>query len=102
MASMIVSSVISAMTSRLPGLPGRFDQRERGLFGSASITVTEAPFPASSVARRIADVDLPTPPFGLAKMIVGMKRCAAKKELALDHMIPDSLLILNGQAFRIG
>ena len=77
--SMIVSSFTSAMTSRLSGLPGRFAHFETGLLGSASIMVTRAPFPASSVASTTAEVDLPAPPLGLANTMVGMgPRCMRK------------------------
>src|SRR5271157_363163 len=70
--SMIESSVTSAMTLKAAGLPGLFAQRDTGLLGSASMIVTPAPFPASSVARMTAEVDFPAPPFGLAKTMVGM------------------------------
>src|SRR5271169_3432846 len=70
--SRIASSVTSAMTVRLKGFPGRFAQRETGLLGSASMIVTLAPCPASSVARTTAEVDFPAPPLGLAKTMVGM------------------------------
>jgi hypothetical protein len=72
MALMIVCSVTSSTTVSVSGLPGRLDQRATGLFGSASMIVTVAPFSASCVARRTAAVDLPTPPFGEAKAITGM------------------------------
>src|SRR5271165_588316 len=70
--SRMASSVTSATTARLAGFPGRFAQRERGLLGSASMTATFAPCPASSVARMTAEVDFPAPPLGLAKTMVGM------------------------------
>src|ERR1700722_6163484 len=63
----IASSVTSATTVRLGGLPGRLAQRDTGRLGSASMTVTLAPCPASSVARTTAEVDFPAPPLGLAK-----------------------------------
>ena len=43
--SRIASSVTSATTARLAGLPGRFAQRETGLLGSASMIVTARPLP---------------------------------------------------------
>src|SRR3954454_10715205 len=39
----------------------------RTRLGSASMTVTAAPFRASSEASRMAEVDFPAPPLGLAK-----------------------------------
>src|SRR4051812_1898091 len=84
--SMIVSSVVSASTARFGGLPRRLAHWERGLFGSASMTVTAAPWPASSVARSRAAVDLPTPPFGLAKTIVGIRKHRYRLLDAMHHI----------------
>src|SRR5690349_18436382 len=72
MASITVSSVTSAMTSSRSGRPGRLAQAETGRFGSASMMVTAAPLRASSQARTTAEVDLPAPPLGLAKTMVGI------------------------------
>ena len=71
-ASITVSSEMSAMTSSASGRPGRRAQAETGRFGSASMMVTAAPRRASSPARMTAEVDLPAPPLGLAKTMVGM------------------------------
>ena len=59
--SIIEFSVTSATTVRLFGLPGSFAQRDNGLFGSASIGVTAAPWPANWVASSTAEVDFPVP-----------------------------------------
>jgi len=72
MARMMVCSVTLSTKVSVFGLPGRLAQRDTGLFGSASMMVTEAPFSASCVARRTAAVDLPTPPLGEATEITGM------------------------------
>src|SRR5271156_4139992 len=74
MVSMIVSSEMLAITVSASGLPGRPAHWESGLFGSASMTVTAAPWLTSSVASRMAAVDLPTPPLGLANTMVGIGR----------------------------
>src|SRR3954470_6318800 len=71
--SMIVSSEMSETTVRFSGRPSRLAQWDSGRLGSASMTVTAAPFRASSEASRMAEVDFPAPPLGLAKTIVGMK-----------------------------
>src|SRR4051794_25913894 len=69
---MMVSSVTSAMTFKLDGLFGRLAHRDTGRLGSASTMVTPPPLAASSVPSRTAAVDLPAPPFGLAKTMVGI------------------------------
>src|SRR3954453_22625727 len=69
---MMVSSVTSATTSKLDGLFGRLAHRDTGRLGSASMIVTTPPLAASSVPSRTAAVDLPAPPFGLAKTMVGI------------------------------
>ena len=72
MASTIVSSPTSPVTERLAGLPGRRDQSTTFLFGSASITATEAPRSARTVARMVAAVVFPAPPLGELNAITGM------------------------------
>src|SRR3954451_13671340 len=71
-SSMTLSSVTSARTSKLSGLPERFAQAETGWFGSASMRTTYAPFWASWDASTTALVDLPHPPFGEARAMTGM------------------------------
>src|ERR1700730_2784279 len=73
-SSMIVFSEMSEMTARFSGRPSLAAHCETGLLGSASMTVTEAPLRASSVASRTAEVDFPAPPLGLAKTMVGMEK----------------------------
>ena len=63
----MVSSVTSSITVSDSGRPGRWAHRDTGRFGSASMTVTLSPDPASSQASRTAEMDLPAPPLGLAK-----------------------------------
>src|SRR4051794_31150808 len=81
-ASMMDSSVTSARTVSIGGFPGRLAQCETGRFGSASMIVTLAPFPLSSVASRTAEVDFPAPPLGLAKTIVGIGGPPGRKDIS--------------------
>src|SRR5690349_20871794 len=68
----MVFSETLEITVRFSGRPSLHAHRVMGLFGSASMMVTAAPFSASSVARMSADVDFPAPPLGVAKTIEGM------------------------------
>src|SRR5471032_3017729 len=82
-ASTILSAIVSSVTSettviRLGALPAAAHVLI-GWFGSASITVTSAPW-AIWVARTSAEVVLPAPPFGETKTIDGIE--ASMKELA--------------------
>jgi hypothetical protein len=72
MASSRVSSVTSLITASLSGRPGFRLHLVTGWLGSASMIVTDAPRPASSVASSTAEVDFPAPPLELVKAIVGM------------------------------
>src|ERR671918_1160889 len=78
-SSIMVCSDTSAIMVRVFGTAACLAHLETGLFGSASMMVTAvAPCAASSVARSTAEVDFPTPPFGLAKTIVGIIALARK------------------------
>src|ERR1700733_9366003 len=70
-ASSNVSSA-TATTVSLDGGPVSLLHCEIGWLGSASISVTEPPRPASSVASSKAEVDLPAPPLEEARAMVGM------------------------------
>ena len=61
-----------ATTSSPSDRPRRRAQAETDRLGSASMMVTAAPRRASSQARMTAEVDLPAPPLGLAKTMVGI------------------------------
>ena len=71
-SSVSVYSVAPLMTMSFSGHPALRLQRVMGWLGSASMIVTEAPCPASSVASSKAEVDLPAPPLELAKEMVGI------------------------------
>ena len=79
---------------RLSGLPGSFDQSTTFLFGSASITVTAAPRSASSVARIVAAVVFPAPPFGELSVMTGMSPLLESMWLPDSYLVPDKLTTL--------
>ena len=56
---------------KIAGPHPRLDHLAMGALGSASITITRAPF-ASSAARRRAEVDFPAPPLGVINAMVGI------------------------------
>src|SRR5881227_2482641 len=96
---MIVSSVTSSSTASWSGLPGRFAHRETGRFGSASMMTTFLPDSASCVASSTAEVDLPTPPLGLANTIVGIGYPSTKVDAreAVDQPLPRGKQAANGR-----